>query len=80
MKKIAEFKTIVEYTDLKALKYKTKNIKVEFSKDRQKECVLNDNEIIVGMDIGVDVEGNVNNFRFILASVWKHTILLTGRK
>ena len=54
-----------------------KNVQIKFDKERFQECELHDDEVIVGLDVGVDFKGNVNNFRFILARVlWiYHSIL-----
>lgn len=66
LKPLSGMKMIGEYADLESIK-RLKNIQIKFEEERTQEFVLEDNELIVGMDIGLDVNGNVNNFKFILA-------------
>lgn len=65
LKPLGGFTNICQYQDLEALK-KVSNLQVKFDLEVQREYLLDDDELIVGLDVGVDSRGDVNNIRFIV--------------
>lgn len=68
MMHIDGFQTIGEFVDIPALRQQ-KNPQLKFDEERTQQFDLNDNEIIVGVELGVDKKGNISYLRFILAKL-----------
>lgn len=68
LKLVGGFKTIGEFVDLQLLR-KEKNIQLKFENERTQEFILADNELIVGLDMGLDKNGNIVDLKFILAAL-----------